>query len=156
MIPGLPQHATTGAVAIISAMITPAILIMATGNLIASTLTLHSRVIDRARALLGRKAECEAKGDRDQAAFIMHVMSVLRRRLVIVQFALASYYFATGLFVASTLAIAVEESWNAPQFLASTLVVVGALALLAGSVLTLTDTFMSTGLTHRELDRELI
>lgn len=156
MIPGLPPHATGGPVAIISAMITPAILIMATGNFIASTLMLHGRVVDRARLLMERKAEYKKSGDTDTVAFISEVMHVIRLRLALTQYALAALYVATGCFVATSLAIALEEVLHAPDWLASGLTVAGAVTLLVGSLFTLVDTFLSTRITRRELDRELL
>ena len=156
MIPGFPPHATGGVVSIISAMITPAILIMATGNFISSTLLLHSRVVDRARMLMARKAELKASGDSDTVAFIGEVMRVIRLRLALTQYALAALYVATGCFVATSLAIALEEVLNAPEWLASALTVVGAAILLIGSLFTLVDTYLSTKITRRELDRDLL
>jgi Protein of unknown function (DUF2721) len=151
------QHPEVPALAIISAMITPALLIMATGNLIASTLTLHGRVIDRARSLVGRKTELAAKTDPDSVAFYNLLVTVVRRRLFLVQISLLGYYLATACFIASSIAIAYEELWQgSPKWLATALVVLGSLLLLASAVCTFVDTFLSTEVTRRELERDAL
>jgi hypothetical protein len=58
----------SGLLSIISAMITPAILILATGSLVASTLTRLGRIVDRARSLLRDIREFRITGDTINAA----------------------------------------------------------------------------------------
>ena len=105
---------------------------------------------------LKRTHELKASGDSDTVAFIGEVMRVIRLRLALTQYALAALYVATGCFVATSLAIALEEVLNAPEWLASALTVAGAAILLIGSLFTLVDTYLSTKITRRELDRDLL
>lgn len=66
----LAPHVQSPALAIISAMITPAILILASGNLVNSTLTRLGRIVDRTRALIDRLNGCLVAGDEPGAAHI--------------------------------------------------------------------------------------
>lgn len=97
----------------LSAMITPAIFLTATGSLIISTSNRMSRVVDRIRVLndlgdrLGRGAtDFDYLDDR-----LEHVHDQLRRlewRGDRIRFALTALYIAFGAFVGTSLALAVE------------------------------------------------
>lgn len=136
---------------IISAMITPAILILATGNLIGTSMMLHGRILDRARVLLQRHAELR-KTDADRAAFAASQIQLLRQRLKYSERAIAAYYLGVGFFIAASLAIAVttELRW-VPHQAPTMLTVVGVLFLLYGSIVT----FLETRLSNRAIDREI-
>lgn len=102
--------------AILSAMITPAVLILASGSLILTTSNRLSRVIDRVRELAAElgptavSAEAPAPPpDRERTTLIADLLarSVARARLL--QRALASLYGAQSVFVATSIAIGVIE-----------------------------------------------
>jgi len=156
VIASLP-HPALPAMTIIYAMITPAILILATGNLIGSALMLHGRVVDRARVLIARRRDLRGAGDLEGAAFLDELIPAVRLRLAMVQIALSSYYLATGFFVLASLAIAFESALSfAPNWLATMLTIIGVMLLLAGCMLLFADTALSTKVIRRELDRGIV
>ncbi len=103
-----PQNA----LAVLTAMITPAVLISACGALIFSTATRLGRVVDRVR-ILSEKFETLAKhpeademaDDRRQLLFAQLDRQTSRARLI--QRAMVAFYSALGIFVATSVAIAV-------------------------------------------------
>lgn len=138
---------------IISAMITPAILILASGNLVASTLQRLSRIVDRARVLGDRLAQLRAAGDAAQAAALADVLVVYRRRAIFVGRALSGYYAAIGLFIVTSLTIALDDViGNVVPWLAVALTVTGVVLLLVGTIALVVETNLATGILARELD----
>ncbi len=103
-----PQNA----LAILTAMITPAVLISACGALIFSTSTRLGRVIDRTRTLSERFQELAAHPEKDEMyeerrVLIFTQLDRQTSRARLIQRAMAAYYTALGIFVASTVAIAI-------------------------------------------------
>lgn len=148
---GLPS-----VLSVISAMITPAILILATGSLVASTLTRLARVVDRARELLGLIVAARESGDESLARTYARWLRAYRRRSAFAERALTLYYVAIFLFVTASLTIAVEHLTNAvvPWFSLS-LVLFGAGALCAGTAALVIETNIATGTLRAEIDETL-
>ncbi|MEP7118192.1 MAG: DUF2721 domain-containing protein [Acidobacteriota bacterium] len=146
------------ALAVLTAMITPAVLISACGALIFSTATRLGRVVDRVRAL-AEKFEVLAKdpegddmaADRRQLVFAQLDRQTSRARLI--QRALVAFYSALGVFVATSVAIAVLAA-TALNFtwVAAALGVSGALFMLYGSVLLIVESRMAMGAISSEMD----
>ena len=98
-------------VAVLTSMITPALLISATGTFILSTSNRLGRVIDRVRKLTEQleeimrtnEQEIELIEERRDAIFDMIERQSTRARLL--SRALMVFYIATGLFVATSIAI---------------------------------------------------
>ena len=141
-----------GVLGVISAMITPAILILGTGSLVASTLTRLSRVIDRARVVIEKIADARAHGDAATASAYTGLLRTYSRRVGLAERALTLYYVAIVLFVAASLSIAVIEivHGSAPA-IALALVVLGALALAAGTTFLAIETTLATGILRTEM-----
>ncbi|HZH29469.1 MAG TPA: DUF2721 domain-containing protein [Pyrinomonadaceae bacterium] len=103
----------SSALAVLTAMITPAVLISACGALILSTSTRLGRVVDRVRALSDRFEELAAKGDdelalfEDRRAMIFDQLDKLTSRARILQRSMTVFYIALGLFVATSVAIGI-------------------------------------------------
>ncbi|MCA1566607.1 MAG: DUF2721 domain-containing protein [Acidobacteria bacterium] len=103
----------SSALAVLTAMITPAVLISACGALILSTSTRLGRVVDRVRALSDRFEELAATGDTEHALFeerramIFGQLDKLTSRARILQRSMTVFYVALGLFVATSVAIGV-------------------------------------------------
>jgi hypothetical protein len=95
----------SSALAVLTAMITPAVLISACGALILSTSTRLGRVVDRVRALSDRFEELAASGDdqlalfEDRRAMIFGQLDKLTSRARILQRSMTVFYVALGLFV---------------------------------------------------------
>lgn len=145
-----------GVLAIISAMITPAILILATGSLVASTLTRLGRIVDRARALLRDIAEFRKNGDVVSATHSEFWLLSYRRRSAFAERALTIYYFAIFLFVAASLAIAIDDlTRGIVPWLALSLTVTGAFCLFAGTAALVFETNIATGQIRLEIEAAL-
>jgi hypothetical protein len=152
MNPLLP-HSQAPAISIISAMITPAILILASGSLVASTLVRLGRIVDRARSLIDRLDACKAAGDDKGVAVYRTILNDYRHRATLVERALSGYYAAIGFFVAASLTIALDNFINLIMpWLAVAITMVGATLLLAGTVALRLETNMAAGTLKREME----
>jgi hypothetical protein len=136
---------------VISAMITPAILILATGNLIGTSMALHNRIIDRTRFLIQRYGEVQLT-DAAQAAFIKGSILLVRQRIRLAAISISAYYLAVGCFVASSLVIAVTVALDLPHWIPAALTVVGAVLLFAGSIATFYEMVISNQALGREVE----
>ena len=101
----------TGALAILSAMITPAVLISACGSLIIATSTRLGRVIDRTRQVSEQFAEVTREGERtmldEERQLLYGQLSGLTRRSRLLQRAMARLYLAVSVFVATSVSIGI-------------------------------------------------
>jgi hypothetical protein len=121
---------------VLGAMITPALLISASGTLVLSTSSRLSRVVDRVRVLSKDADALPADALDDKRNFIGSQLSDLAERALILRSALAVLYTAIGFLVATSIgagllaALGLGYAW-VPIGLA----MFGACALLWGSVL---------------------
>lgn len=129
---------------LLSAMITPAVLISACGTLIFSTSTRLARVVDRVRNL---SAQIERLFGGDAVPFaeerrreVEAQLAVYARRARLVQGSLTSFYVALGLFVAATIAIGFTVFARGLAWLPAVLGIVGTLVLFLGCVLLINET----------------
>jgi hypothetical protein len=88
----------SAAQALISAMITPALLILASGSLIATALVRLARVVDRVRKLT-EAGETPTRGELHRH----------ERRALLAERALQSYFFAVVCFVVAGIAIGIDH-----------------------------------------------
>lgn len=132
---------------LLSAMITPAVLISACGTLIFSTSTRLARIVDRARGLA---AQMEALfsgqvrdfvDERQRQIDLQLGMYAERGRLV--QQSLTALYVALGVFVAATIAIGLAAFLPRLSFLPGLLGVAGTLELFRGCVLLIREARIS-------------
>jgi len=149
-----PQNA----LAVLTAMITPAVLISACGALIFSTSTRLGRVIDRVRLLSERFQEIAAHPEKDEMfeerrALIFSQLDRQTSRARLIQRAMAAYYTALGVFVGSTVAIAIVSA-AARNFtwIAVVLGLLGSMFMLYGSVLLIVESRMALGAIMSEMD----
>src|SRR6185436_2110553 len=149
-----PQNA----LAILTAMITPAVLISACGALIFSTSTRLGRVIDRTRALSERFQALAANPEKDEMSEERRVLIFTQldrqtSRARLIQRAMAAYYTALGIFVASTVAIAIiSAAARNYTWIAVLLGVFGTLYMLYGSVLLIIESRMALSAIMSEMD----
>jgi hypothetical protein len=131
------------ALRVLAAMITPALLISASGTFILSTSSRLGRVVDRVRALSERIEELIHGGDEmemreERQAMYIQQMGQLSTRSHLLQRSLTFFYFASGMFVLTSVAIGmisfVNERWHI-HWVPLALGIVGALAMLVGSIL---------------------
>ncbi|HYX27128.1 MAG TPA: DUF2721 domain-containing protein [Pyrinomonadaceae bacterium] len=100
----------TASLAVLTAMITPAVLISASGTMILSTSTRLGRVVDRVRELSDRLRGLGAEDLtveflEDERAMLYDQMDKLTSRSRLLQRALTVFYLAVGMFVACSVAI---------------------------------------------------
>lgn len=146
---------------VLAAMITPAILISASGTLVLSTSNRLSRVVDRVR-VLARDAEqlrepIEA-GSSDpvlaaaKRSLIINQLRALSRRVLLLRSALAALYAAIGFLVASSLAVGALTTLSlVTRWPAIALALLGACTLLWGSVLLVREGLLAVGSTLQEM-----
>jgi hypothetical protein len=138
---------------IVSAMITPAILILAAGSLVNSTLTRMNRITDRARALLERIIELREAGDDVSAETNTRWLRNYQRRSSLTERALGSYYLAIFLFIAASLAIAIDTfTRDKIPWVALSLVLTGATALFTGTAALVIEANVAAGTLRDEIE----
>lgn len=131
---------------VISQMITPAVLILAAGSLVSSTLTRLARSVDRARVLIRRGQEARASGNGVQLERIECILATQQRRVELAEQALSLYHLSIGLFVASSLAIAVNALLAGRiAWVSGAIAILGGMTLLTGSVMLFLETNLAAG-----------
>jgi hypothetical protein len=129
---------------ILSAMITPAVLISASGTLVLSTSVRLARVVDRVRALSANLEDLfHAAADAIAAARREEVerqLELQTRRGRLIQRALTSFYVALCVFVGTTISIALSAFAPATAWAPTGLGILGMLAMFYGCVLLVRET----------------
>src|SRR5437868_1457449 len=144
--------------AVLTAMITPAVLISACGSLILSTSTRLGRVVDRVRELSGRfermaHDEKEIALAKEKRAMIFDQLDRLTSRARILQRSMTSFYLALGIFVATSFAIGMVAILHTRQgWIPVALGLLGAAFLFYGSILQIHEACLALAATYREMD----
>jgi threonine/homoserine/homoserine lactone efflux protein len=148
--PASPQ-----ALELLSAMITPAVLISACGTLIFSTAARLSRVVDRARTLTRQLEQLYAS---DQGDFVAErrqeteqQLSLQARRSRLIQRSLTALYVSLGFFVACTISIGLAGLLPRVAWMPTVLGIAGTLVLFYGCMLFIGETRLAL----RSIDREM-
>jgi Protein of unknown function (DUF2721) len=154
----LRLEAPQNALAVLTAMITPAVLISACGALIFSTSTRMGRVVDRVRALSERFENLAKHPEQDdmfeeRRALIFSQLDRQTSRARLLQRAMLSFYLALSIFVFTSVAIAVIAA-VARNFtwVAVGLGLLGALFMLYASILLVVESRMALGAITSEMD----
>ncbi len=130
---------------ILGAMIVPAVLISACGTLIVSTSMRLARIVDRVR-VLSQEIEAlsadEATVDfvEDRVAEFERQLTIHARRGQLIQRSLTSFYLSLGLFVASTITLALVSLIHHWEWLPLLLGIAGTIFLFYSSVLLIAET----------------
>lgn len=142
---------------ILTSMITPAVLISACGTLIFSTSARLGRIFDRVNIMKG-EVEAIITGKisypEERMEHLRGQIELQRRRARLIQKSMVSLYTATLLFVASSLAIAVNVAYgSADQAWIPTLIALcGGLFLFIASALLLYESRFNLRFVHRSID----
>lgn len=142
---------------ILTSMITPAVLISACGTLIFSTSARLGRIFDRVNVM---KGEVEAIVDGkishpvERMAHLKGQIALQRRRATLIQKAMAALYTATALFIASSLAIAVNVAYGSPEsaWVPTLIALAGGLFLFAASAILLYESRFNLRFVYRSID----
>jgi len=138
---------------IISTMITPAVLILAAGNLVTSTFSRVIRISDRARVMMGQYDAAKKEGRTGATALYAELLVEYRKRSVVAERALSSFYLSIGLLVMASLAIAVDRLLgDRIPWVPVALTVMGAVLLLVGVLSLFIETRISQGAIRREIE----
>jgi hypothetical protein len=150
----------------LTAMVTPALLISATGSLVLSTSTRLGRVVDRVRWLEDRLSSLMYADDKAtvplyerRVEVIVDLLDKVTSRSRILQRALAIQYYGLGFFILCSVTIALaafltKYNWvpiqlrSVPIFVG----VVGILFLLYSAMLMVRETRMATATVNAEMD----
>ena len=123
---------------LLTAMITPAVLISACGTLIFSTSTRLARIVDRVRDLTKAMDTLYAGAEGDfldeRRAEVERQLSMHAQRGRLIQWSLTSYYVSLGLFVGSAAAIGLVAFVHVAAWLPTTLGMLGTFALFYASL----------------------
>jgi hypothetical protein len=149
---------TSSAIAVLTAMITPAVLISACGSMILSTSSRLGRVVDRVRSLSDR-LENMAERERGEAAverqkLIFQQLDKLTSRARLLQRCMVTFYLSLGMFVATSVAIGIVPFTSNPRynFLPVALGLTGACFLFYGNVLLIFEARLALSTIHGEMD----
>jgi hypothetical protein len=142
---------------ILTSMITPAVLISACGTLIFSTSARLGRIFDRVNIM---KGEIEAiiagkiSYPEERMKHLRGQIDLQRRRAKLIQKAMVSLYTATLLFVASSLAIAVNIAYGSTDlaWVPTLIALCGGLFLFVASAVLLYESRFNLRFVHRSID----
>jgi hypothetical protein len=155
------MEALSSAVAVLTAMITPAVLISACGALILSTSTRLGRVVDRVRMLIERFEETmktqEEEGVEmfeERRSFLFNQLDKLTTRTRLLQRSMRVFYLALGVFVGTSVAIGLVAAIGHPSYAWFPVVLglAGACGLFYGSVLLIHESRIAQESLNAEMD----
>lgn len=143
----------------LTAMVTPALLISATGSLVLSTSTRLGRVVDRVRDLERRLGEMIYVKDKSEIPLydarlevIVALLDKVTSRARLLQRAMGAFYYGLCIFVLTSVTIAMAGLFNIYRWLPIPVGVVGIMFVLYGSILMLRETRMATATINAEMD----
>src|SRR4029078_2827718 len=149
----------------LTAMVTPALLISATGSLVLSTSTRLGRVVDRVRALEERLSFLIYADDKTavpmyekRVEVVVDLLDKVTTRSRILQKAMGAFYYGLMMFILTSVCIAIAGFAGAyqwipfPRCVPIPIGVVGLMFLFYGSLLMLRETRMATATVNAEID----
>ena len=148
------MNATFAAGEVLGAMITPAVLISASGTLVLSTSNRLTRVVDRVRALAQEAEQQRGEQGREmRTRLIANQLPQLSARALLLRSALTALYVAIGLLVVTSIAVGLVSAlgWSYGWIPVVT-GMCGAGALLYGSLLLVREARLAIGSTLQEMD----
>lgn len=152
-------NALNSTIEFLTAMVTPTLLISATGSLVLSTSTRLGRVVDRARELEVRLSDLITVEDKETVPLydkrldtIVRLLDKITSRSRILQRAMSAFYYGLCLFIMTSVTIAVVGIIGVYRWFPIPVGIVGILFLFYGSVLMLRETRMATITINAEMD----
>lgn len=150
---------TESAIAVLTAMITPAVLISACGSMILSTSTRLGRVVDRVR-VLSERFEAIANSNEsptvsmERQEIIFQQLDKLTSRARILQRCMVTFYLSLGMFVATSVGIGIVPFTHNQRYniIPVGLGLAGACFLFYGSILLILEARLALSTIHSEMD----
>ena len=143
----------------LTAMITPALLISATGSLVLSTSTRLGRVIDRARDLISRLDDLILMEDKDSMPFHTRrleanfdLLDKVTSRARILQRAMVAFYRSLAMYVLTSVSIGGALIIREILWATIPIGIVGIIFTFYGSVLMMFEAQMATSTVNTEMD----
>lgn len=143
----------------LTAMVTPTLLISATGSLVLSTSTRLGRVVDRVRELEKRLSELILEEDKNAIPLyskrldtIVNLLDKVTTRARILQRAMSLFYYGLGFFILTSVTIAGAAFFTSYRWIPIPVGIIGIIFLFWGSVLMLRETRMATATINAEMD----
>lgn len=152
-------RALNSTIEFLTAMVTPTLLISATGSLVLSTSTRLGRVVDRVRDLERRLGEMIYVENKDEVplydqrlAVIVELLDKVTSRSRILQRALGALYYGLGFFILTSVTIAIVGLAGVYRWLPILVGIVGIIFIFYASLLMLRETRMATATIKTEMD----
>lgn len=152
-------NALNSTIEFLTAMVTPALLISATGSLVLSTSTRMGRVIDRVRALEERLSDLIYRENKDDVPLydrrvetIVDLLDKVTSRSRILQKAMVTFYYGLCFFILTSVTIAVAAFFPAFRIVPIPIGIIGIMFLFFGSILMLREARMATATVNAEMD----
>lgn len=152
-------NALNSTIEFLTAMVTPALLISATGSLVLSTSTRLGRVVDRVRALEERLSELIYRDDKEEIPLyekrvevIVDLLDKVTSRSRILQRAMAAFYYGLGCFILTSVTIAIAAFFSSYRWVPIPIGIIGIMFLFWGSIYMLRETRMATATINAEMD----
>ena len=152
-------NALNSTIEFLTAMVTPALLISATGSLVLSTSTRLGRVVDRVRQLEERLSEAIYSEHKDdiplydkRVEVIVDLLDKVTSRSRILQRAMGAFYYGLMFFVSTSVTIAVAAIFNSYRWVPIPIGIIGIMFLFYGSALMLRETRMAAATVNAEMD----
>jgi threonine/homoserine/homoserine lactone efflux protein len=151
--------ALSSTIEFLTAMVTPTLLISATGSLVLSTSTRLGRVVDRVRQLEERLGALIFAEEKEQIPLydkrvevVVDLLDKVTTRSRILQRAMAAFYYGLAFFILTSVTIAVAGLFNIYRWLPIPIGVIGIMFLFYGSILMIRETWMATATVNAEMD----
>lgn len=155
----LNPTALNSTIEFLTAMVTPTLLISATGSLVLSTSTRLGRVVDRVRELEKRLSELIVEEDKSKIPLyekrldtIVFLLDKVTTRSRILQQAMSAFYYGLGFFILTSVTIAIAAFFTTYRWIPIPVGIIGIVFLFIGGVLMLRETRMATATINAEMD----
>ena len=152
-------NALNSTIEFLTAMVTPTLLISATGSLVLSTSTRLGRVIDRVRTLEDRLNELITVENKDSLPLydkrldtVVNLLDKVTSRARILQRAMGAFYYGLGFFILTSVTIALAAFVSTYRWIPIPVGIIGIMFLFYGSILMLRETWMATSAVNAEMD----
>lgn len=152
-------NALNSTIEFLTAMVTPTLLISATGSLVLSTSTRLGRVVDRTRDLEKRLSELIMTEDKDSIPLyekrldtVVRLLDKVTSRSRILQKALSAFYYGLSFFILTSVTIAVAAFFTSYRWIPIPVGIIGIMYLFWGGVLMLRETRLATATINAEMD----
>jgi len=152
-------NALTSTIEFLTAMVTPTLLISATGSLVLSTSTRLGRVVDRARELENRLSELITVEDKSNIPLyekrldtIVKLLDKVTTRSRILQRALSAFYYGLSFFILTSVTIAIAAFFTTYRWLPIPIGIIGIMWLFWGGVQMLRETRLAMATINAEMD----